>query len=79
MLTTLLALYLGGVAVGIFVVDDRPAMRVLLAVLWPLGPAAFVIVATGLTLVAVVLWPWLMLPVLAALGGLVYGVLGALR
>jgi hypothetical protein len=70
--TTLLALYAAGVAIGLAGTDDRVTKRVLLALLWPLGPAAFVIVVSGLALVAVALWPWRLLPVAAAVAALIY-------
>jgi hypothetical protein len=76
-MTTLLTVYLAGVIVGLLAVDDRPAVRLVLALLWPVGPAAFVIVVTGLALVAVVLWPLRLIPVIAVLGALASWILGA--
>jgi hypothetical protein len=70
--TTLVALYSLGVLVGLIVTDDRWPTRVLLSVLWPLGPLAFVIVVSGLTIVAIGLWPLIVLPLLAGLGTLAY-------
>jgi hypothetical protein len=42
--------YAIGVVVGLFAVDDTLRKRVVVAVLWPLGPLAFVIVITILIL-----------------------------
>jgi hypothetical protein len=42
-MNTVLAIYLAGVAVGLWRTDDRWPTRVLLAALWPIGPAAFVV------------------------------------
>ena len=43
-MNTTLAIYLAGVAVGVWRTDAPLPTRVLLAVLWPVGPLAFVIV-----------------------------------
>ena len=43
-MNTVLALYLAGVAVGLWRTDARLPTRLPLAVLWPIGPLAFVIV-----------------------------------
>lgn len=39
-----LAIYLAGVAIGVWRTDATLPTRLLLAVLWPIGPLAFVIV-----------------------------------
>jgi len=41
-MVTGLALYIGGIVVGLFGIDAPPAERITLALLWPLGPLAFV-------------------------------------
>jgi hypothetical protein len=41
---TALAIYLVGVAIGLWRTDDRWPTRVLLALLWPIGPIAFMVV-----------------------------------
>jgi len=41
-MNTALALYLAGVAIGLWRADAAWPTRVLLAVLWPIGPLAFV-------------------------------------
>ena len=43
-MNTTLAVYLAGVAIGLWRTDAPLPTRVLLAVLWPIGPLAFVIV-----------------------------------
>jgi hypothetical protein len=43
-MNTLLMLYLAGVAIGVWRTDAAWPTRLLLAVLWPIGPLAFVIV-----------------------------------
>jgi len=66
-----LALYLAGVGVGLAVMRDRWPVRVATALVWPLGPVAFVVVITILLVAAFILWP---LPMLAA--GAILGALG---
>lgn len=53
----LLGVYLVGVIVGVVATQGGPATRLLLALLWPLGPLAFVITVAGLLLVAAVAFP----------------------
>ena len=43
-MNTVLAICLIGVAIGLWRTDAPQPMRLLLAVLWPIGPLAFVIV-----------------------------------
>jgi hypothetical protein len=43
-MNTVLALYLAGVAIGLWRTDAPLPTRLLLAVLWPIGPLTFVIV-----------------------------------
>jgi hypothetical protein len=43
-MNTVLAIYLIGIAIGLWRTDAPLPMRLLLAVLWPIGPLAFVIV-----------------------------------
>ena len=53
----LLGVYLVGVIVGIVATEGGAATRLLLGLLWPLGPLAFLITVTGLLLVAAVAFP----------------------
>jgi len=43
-MNAVLAIYLAGVVIGLWRTDAPAPMRLLLAVLWPIGPLAFVIV-----------------------------------
>jgi len=47
-MNTTLAIYLAGVAIGLLRTDAPLPTRVLLAVLWPIGPLAFVVVVAVL-------------------------------
>ena len=49
--------YVVGVAVGLVCGDAHPAHRILLAVLWPLGIAAFVVTLAVLAGAAVIAFP----------------------
>ncbi len=49
--------YLVGVAIGVLAVDGGPAARVGLALLWPLGPLAFIVTVAGLIAVAGIAFP----------------------
>ena len=49
--------YVAGLIVGLARTDGSPAERVMLALLWPLGPAAFVVTVTGLVVGSLVLFP----------------------
>lgn len=45
-------IYLAGVIVGLLMTDARPLTRIALALLWPLGPIAFVLTVGMLLLAA---------------------------
>lgn len=47
-MNTVLAIYLAGVAIGLWRTDAPVPTRLLLAVLWPIGPLAFVVVVAML-------------------------------
>jgi hypothetical protein len=53
-----LAIYVLGVAAGLFFTDARPLARVALALAWPIGPLAFVTVVAGLLVAALYIFPW---------------------
>ena len=53
----MLGVYLIGVVVGVIATQGGPATRLLLAVLWPLGPLALVITVTGLLVVGAIAFP----------------------
>lgn len=54
---TAVAFYLAGVLAGLVLVDGRPATRIGLALLWPLGPLAFLVTIAGLVLAAMLAFP----------------------
>ena len=53
----MLAVYLAGVAIGLVATRGGIGTRVLLALLWPLGPLAFGLVSAGMLLIAAVVFP----------------------
>ena len=53
----LLAIYLAGVAIGLWRVDASPARRLALALLWPLALVACGVTLTTLLVAAGVLFP----------------------
>ena len=53
----MLGVYLLGVLVGLMATQGGPATRLLFAVLWPLGPLAFLITVAGLLIVAAIAFP----------------------
>ena len=71
-------LYLGGVVVGLVATDARPATRVGLALLWPLGPLAFVVTIAMLLVVAAIAFPLFGI-VLAAVVAAVWWLLAVAR
>jgi hypothetical protein len=52
-----LLIYGLGVAVGLMFTDAKPALRVALSLLWPIGPLAFVTVVSGLLLASLIAFP----------------------
>jgi hypothetical protein len=63
-----LVLYIGGVVVGLFACDARPAGRIALALLWPVGVVALVVTITLLVVVAAIAFPVIGIGVVAAAG-----------
>jgi len=53
----LLAVYLGGVLIGLWRTDARWPARVGIALAWPLGPVAFVVTTIVLILASLVAYP----------------------
>jgi hypothetical protein len=50
--------YVAGVALGLIVIDaQRPGVRIGLALLWPLGPLAFVVTLGVLVAAAMIAFP----------------------
>ena len=62
----LAAVYVAGIVWCILVSDARPAERVTLALLWPLGPLAFVVTVIILLAASVIAYPMILVPVLTA-------------
>ena len=58
-------IYLAGVAVALAVMRDPWRARVATAMVWPLGPMAFVVVIVIQLIAAIYLWP---VPVLGTIG-----------
>jgi hypothetical protein len=65
-------LYLTGIAIGLAVMRDPWPARLLIALVWPLGPAAFVLVVSLLLVVATILWPLPLLGLAAVVGTLAW-------
>jgi len=57
--------YVAGVVWGLLMSDARPLERVVLALLWPFGPLAFVVTITILLAASVIAYPLVMVPALA--------------
>ena len=51
------AVYSGGVVLGLLFTDGPPAHRIGYALAWPLGPAAFVVTVTLLLAAATIAFP----------------------
>lgn len=49
-----LTIYVVGVLVGLWRTDGSPAAKLTLALLWPLGPLAFLVTISGLLVAAVI-------------------------
>jgi hypothetical protein len=50
----LLTIYLMGVLVGLWRTDGPPATKLTMALLWPIGPLAFVVTVSGLVVAAAI-------------------------
>jgi hypothetical protein len=64
----LLTIYLAGVLIGIALIRDRWPARLGLALVWPLGPIAFIVVVAMLLVAAAILWPILLVGATALIG-----------
>jgi hypothetical protein len=71
-MSAFLAIYLLGVAIGLAVMRDPLAARLGTALVWPLGPVAFVIVLAILLAASAVLWPVAVLGAAAVLSAIVW-------
>jgi hypothetical protein len=61
-----LLIYAVGVLAGLAATDARPARRVALALLWPIGPAAFVVTLAVLLAASLIAYPIVGLGIAAA-------------
>jgi hypothetical protein len=61
-----LAIYAIGVAAGLVLTDASPLARMVIALLWPLGAAAFVVTVSILFVAAMLVFPVFGVLVLAA-------------
>jgi hypothetical protein len=55
--TALLVIYAAGVALALWRTDASPLIRIALALLWPIGPLAFVVTVSMLLGAAVIAFP----------------------
>ena len=62
--------YLAGVVIALSVMRDPWPVRIGTALVWPLGPMAFVLVISILCVSSLILWPLLILPVVVLAGTL---------
>ena len=62
------AAYVAGVVWGLIMIDARPAARIGLALLWPVGPLAFVLTIAVLLGAALIAYPALGAAALLAAG-----------
>ena len=69
-----LAIYLAGALIALIRTDAGPGMRLACAVLWPIGPLAFVLTVAALVAVGMVAFPPFGVAV-AALAGLAWWML----
>ena len=60
--------YVAGVLIALAMSDARPLERVALAVLWPLGPIAFVVTLIVLVLASAIAYPIVGVPLVVAIG-----------
>jgi hypothetical protein len=64
--------YAVGVLIGLSVMRDRWPARLATALVWPLGPLAFVVVVSILLLASAILWPVPVLSAAALFGALLW-------
>lgn len=60
-------LYVAGVLWSLTKTDARPAERVVLSLLWPLGPLAFLVTIAILLAASVIAYPLVMVPAVVVL------------
>jgi len=69
---TYLIIYLVGIGIGLAVMRDRWPSRIATALVWPLGPMAFVIVVAIMLVAAALLWPVTILGSAAVIAAIVW-------
>ena len=67
-----LVIYVVGVVIGLAVMRDRWPVRLGMALVWPLGPGAFLVVVPILLVASAILWPGVVLGGAAAIGAVIY-------
>jgi len=72
MSNTLLTIYVIGILIGLVVMRDPIGPRLATALVWPLGPVAFIAVLTILIIASVALWPVTVLGLAAVVSALVW-------
>ena len=72
MSNTLLTIYVIGLLIGLVVMRDPIGPRLATALVWPLGPVAFIAVLTVLVIASAALWPVTVLGLAAVVGALVW-------
>ena len=68
----LLSIYLVGLGIALAVMRDPWPVRIATALVWPLGPLAFVVVISILVVASAILWPVPILGSLVVLGMLAW-------
>ena len=72
MSNTLLTIYVIGILIGLVVMRDPIGPRLATALVWPLGPVAFIAVLAILVMASVALWPVTVLGLAAVVGALLW-------
>jgi hypothetical protein len=72
MFNTLATIYVAGVIVGLLVMRDRWAARLLTAALWPLGLLALAVVTVTLVAASAYLWPVPVIGSAAVVGAIIW-------
>lgn len=70
-MTALLAIYVAGALIALWRTDAAPLTRLMMALLWPVGPLAFAVTVTILLAASVIAFPALGAALVAA-GGLAW-------
>lgn len=71
--TAALVVYAIGVVLGVVLSDARPLARLPLALLWPLGPLAFVLTMAVLLVVGIIAFPLIGVVIGVAVAAAIWG------